>query len=1061
MRINIQRVFLAASVLLGVSNPPVSSADAVPYVQANPIQSDARLNDVQFVGSRFGWIVGDHGVVWRTVDGGNRWTLVPTPVDCNLQSVSFLTDRVGWIVGGGTRSYGGLPYGVVLSTTDAGASWRVLSGQSPQVANSETTDSGLGEFLPRLKSVRFFNLKQGIIVGENSTSVATGVLSTEDGGQTWQTIQFDNTPTDTGHGFTAAAFGQFGDGNANGVVVGQRGRTAIIGGGQLRETSFGLTGLRGFTDVALQPNDHGWLVGDGGLIRHTTTGGVVWKSPPQSPPVRISDFCDFKTVAARGDKVWVAGDPGGMIFHSDDAGQSWQIQKTGQTLPIRRIRFRNETDGWAVGEMGVILRTSDSGHTWQTIRGAGHRAAMLGFFSSKKRLSLSLLAEQSAELGHRCVMVLPARRDLGQDGFDQSDLNVRLHETTIRLGGSSGQLDWRFPISAPGIERNQAALMADWNRQTEGRFVEIILSRLVCQIRTWRPDVVVLDNSLADDMASRVLNQAVTQAIADAGDPLKYSLHQSFADLEPWSVKRVFTRQPIGSQAGITIDPHQYLPRMQQPTGVLVRRVNGILGSRVPVQTESFRMTYPADEKSAHHLFAGLGISPGSDARRAMLPLDELLLENGQKLAAQQRNVESWAAINFKDSKKADQAIAQIRSTIREMSPEQSAALMTALADICRENQNLDQAEQILMELVALFPDQAAAADALQWLMVRMGSEELNWQRSQQLSVQKDSSRDPSVMKRAIQQSGGLSTDRTLVRQAGGMTVQKGFGAAAQDARQIAADDALQQAARFSNLMRARWPDLADRVGTQFAMASMLRGVGSSGAARGLTGQLAQTPGLWGQTALAELWLQTGNGVCPTPHTMCKIARQRPHLDAVLSDDVWQTALELRLGLTTEDREDKQKSPALVMMAHDNRYLYLAGSVPRNGTAPLDSAQMKGRTHDADLTEFDRITIRLDTDRDYSTWYTLEIDQRGWTRDSCHDSTDWNPKWFVAADGDERRWRFEAAIPLNELVSRKPLPNTTWAIGVTRTIPAVRSESWTSPVSSRPRPDAFGLMKFE
>ena len=169
----------------------------------------------------------------------------------------------------------------------------------------------------------------------------------------------------------------------------------------------------------------------------------------------------------------------------------------------------------------------------------------------------------------------------------------------------------------------------------------------------------------------------------------------------------------------------------------------------------------------------------------------------------------------------------------------------------------------------------------------------------------------------------------------------------------------------------------------------------------------------------------------------------------------------MRLGLNDEDRADTEKSPPLVMMAHDDRFLYLAGSVPRHGTAPLDPVQMKGRTHDADLKDYDRITIRLDTDRDYSTWYTLEIDQRGWTRDACHDDTDWNPKWFVAADGDERRWRFEAAIPLKELVSRVPQSNTTWAISVTRTIPSVRAEGWTSPVSSVARPDAFGFMRFE
>jgi hypothetical protein len=417
--------------------------------------------------------------------------------------------------------------------------------------------------------------------------------------------------------------------------------------------------------------------------------------------------------------------------------------------------------------------------------------------------------------------------------------------------------------------------------------------------------------------------------------------------------------------------------------------------------------------------------------------------------------MESWASQNFADPIKAAQVIAQLRSTIREMSPEQSAGLMTALAEICRLNQNYEQAETILTELVALFPDQESTADALSWLFIRMGSEELNWQRVQRMTVQRDSSRDPSVMRQTIDQAGGFSSDRTLVRSAGGLKLN------GRDARRSAADDALKQSARFARLMRARWPDLAERVETRFAMASMLRSTGSTGPGRGLLGQLSQNGGLWSQIARAELWLLTNVDVCPRPLVICRVAKQRPHLDAVLSDIVWQDAAELRLGVNDEDRQDKQKSLAMVMLAHDDRFLYIAGSIPRNGAAPLDGPQQHGRTHDADLHDFDRITIRLDTDRDYATWYTLEIDQRGWTRDACHEDTGWNPKWFVAADGDERRWRFEAAIPLHELVSRNPLPNTTWAIGVSRTIPAVRAEGWTSPVSSKSRPEAFGLMRFQ
>jgi photosystem II stability/assembly factor-like uncharacterized protein len=284
-------------------HPQVLANDYDPVIRASPIQDDARLNDVQFVGSRVGWIVGDHGVAWRTTDGGDSWNLVPTPVDCCLNSVCFLTDRVGWIVGGGTRSYGRLPYGVVLATDDGGASWQVLAGQSAKSLDLSDEKDGAfsaGQFLPRLHKVRFFNLQHGIAVGEASDGMPTGVMTTADGGRSWQSVSGGSTAGEFNAGFRTGAFAWSSDDQITGVVAGQRGRTAIVGGGQLRETSFGFSGLRGATDVALLPNDRGWIVGDGRLIRHTTTGGVVWTEASASLPEGLSDFCDFKTVAVHG-----------------------------------------------------------------------------------------------------------------------------------------------------------------------------------------------------------------------------------------------------------------------------------------------------------------------------------------------------------------------------------------------------------------------------------------------------------------------------------------------------------------------------------------------------------------------------------------------------------------------------------------------------------------------------------------------------------------------------------------------------------------------------------------
>ena len=51
---------------------------------------DSQLNEVAFIDSQTGWIVGDRGVIWHTEDGGRHWQRQFAPVRCRLESVCFL-----------------------------------------------------------------------------------------------------------------------------------------------------------------------------------------------------------------------------------------------------------------------------------------------------------------------------------------------------------------------------------------------------------------------------------------------------------------------------------------------------------------------------------------------------------------------------------------------------------------------------------------------------------------------------------------------------------------------------------------------------------------------------------------------------------------------------------------------------------------------------------------------------------------------------------------------------------------------------------------------------------
>ena len=111
--------------------------------------------------------------------------------------------------------------------------------------------------------------------------------------------------------------------------------------------------------------------------------------------------------------------------------------------------------------------------------------------------------------------------------------------------------------------------------------------------------------------------------------------------------------------------------------------------------------------------------------------------------------------------------------------------------------------------------------------------------------------------------------------------------------------------------------------------------------------------------------------------------------------------------------------------------------------------------------DFELDLTGLDIDRDYTTWYELTIDSRGWTGDRVLGSAHWNPQWFVAADGDKTCWSVEAAIPWNQLAPEAPKSRDVWAVAACRVIPNVGLECWTGPPFERPGPEDFGLLIFE
>jgi photosystem II stability/assembly factor-like uncharacterized protein len=60
---------------------------------------------------------------------------------------------------------------------------------------------------------------------------------------------------------------------------------------------------------------------------------------------------------------WAVGD-GGKIVRTSDGGTTWSTQSSGTTQALWGVSFADAANGWAVGKAGTILRTTDGGTTW-------------------------------------------------------------------------------------------------------------------------------------------------------------------------------------------------------------------------------------------------------------------------------------------------------------------------------------------------------------------------------------------------------------------------------------------------------------------------------------------------------------------------------------------------------------------------------------------------------------------------------------------------------------------------------------------------------------------------
>jgi len=113
----------------------------------------------------------------------------------------------------------------------------------------------------------------------------------------------------------------------------------------------------------------GWAVGNFGQIRYTADAGSTWVDQNSTVSGYLWDIYFIDE-----DHGWIAGgrpqgfpgpDPTRYILHTTNGGGAWSTQLyENDEFPLHGIHFFDANIGYAVGEAGVIFKTTDGGGTW-------------------------------------------------------------------------------------------------------------------------------------------------------------------------------------------------------------------------------------------------------------------------------------------------------------------------------------------------------------------------------------------------------------------------------------------------------------------------------------------------------------------------------------------------------------------------------------------------------------------------------------------------------------------------------------------------------------------------
>lgn len=290
------------------------------WVPITGLPSTADFKTVKFINTSTGWVAGDNGVILKTTDGGNNWSLQTSGTVNTIRSIFFLDASNGWACGDA---------GTIITTSNGGSSWTAQA--SP--------------YTSQYNSVQFVSSSTGWVIGKGNV-----LLKTINGGSTW--LQQANQGVDMwGIDMQSATTGWVCGGFNNSQAAPTLLKTTN-GTNWVFQNNSGVSTFLAFNDVHFTDANNGWIVGGNGVIRRTVNGGsTAWTGQTSGTQYELLgvDFLDANVGYACGRQ--------GVIIATSNGGTNWFAQSsTITTGSLWEVDMVDATTGFAVGDAGLILK---------------------------------------------------------------------------------------------------------------------------------------------------------------------------------------------------------------------------------------------------------------------------------------------------------------------------------------------------------------------------------------------------------------------------------------------------------------------------------------------------------------------------------------------------------------------------------------------------------------------------------------------------------------------------------------------------------------------------------